>query len=152
MPMLRCCPAAGCRNWNARSEELIPAKREIVRDNTESEFNELNMRTRALLESRLAGLREQLGEMTELRGKNKGVVEYMMGKVRSEKEEFEAGLQRYYAVRSIFSLTNKLFGHLGLDNLRTLTQTTRDAMQEATFSKQLSDAMANFFATTRDRC
>ncbi|HNJ76094.1 MAG TPA: dynamin family protein [Azospira sp.] len=135
----------------ALSEELIPAKREIVRDNTESEFNELNMRTRALLESRLAGLREQLGEMTELRGKNKGVVEYMMGKVRSEKEEFEAGLQRYYAVRSIFSsLTNKLFGHLGLDNLRTLTQTTRDAMQEATFSKQLSDAMANFFATTRD--
>jgi hypothetical protein len=134
----------------ALSEELIPAKREIVRDNTESEFNELNMRTRALLESRLAGLREQLGELTELRGKNKGVVEYMMGKVRTEKEEFESGLQRYYAVRSIFStLTNKLFGHLGLDNLRTLTQTTREAMQEATFSKQLSEAMAHFFAETR---
>jgi hypothetical protein len=74
----------------------------------------------------------------------------MMGKVRTEKEEFESGLQRYYAVRSIFStLTNKLFGHLGLDNLRTLTQTTREAMQEATFSKQLSEAMAHFFAETR---
>ena len=44
----------------ALSEELIPAKQEIVRDTTESEFNELNMRTRGLLESRLAGLREQL--------------------------------------------------------------------------------------------
>ena len=43
---------------------------------------------------------------------NKGVVEYMMGKVRAEKDEFEAGLQRYYAVRSVFStLTNRLFGH-----------------------------------------
>ena len=135
----------------ALSEELIPAKQEIVRDSTESEFNELNMRTRALLESRLAGLREQLGELTELRGKNKGVVEYMMGKVRTEKEEFEVGLQRYYAVRSIFStLTNRLFGHLGLDNLRTLTQTTRDAMQEATFSKTLSDAMASFFSANRE--
>jgi hypothetical protein len=52
--------------------------------------------------------------VTELRGKNKGVVEYMMGKVRAEKEEFESGLQRYYAVRSVFStLTNNLFGHLG---------------------------------------
>jgi hypothetical protein len=40
----------------------------------------------------------------------------MMGKVRAEKDEFESGLQRYYAVRSVFStLTNNLFGHLGLD-------------------------------------
>jgi len=135
----------------ALSEELIPAKQEIVRDSTESEFNELNMRTRALLESRLAGLREQLGELSELRGKNKGVVEYMMGKVRAEKEEFEAGLQRYYAVRSVFStLTNRLFDHLGLDNLRALTQTTRDAMQEATFSRNLTAAMRYFFSSTRE--
>ncbi len=61
------------------------------------------MRVRGLLDSRLTGLREQLTELTELRGKNKGVVEYMMGKVRAEKDEFESGLQRYYAVRSVFS-------------------------------------------------
>ncbi|MFC5299865.1 dynamin family protein [Azospira restricta] len=135
----------------ALSEELIPAKQEIVRDDTENEFNELGLRARGLLESRLAGLREQLAELTELRGKNRGVVEYMMGKVRTEKEEFESGLQRYYAVRSIFStLTNKLFAHLGLDTLRALTQSTRESMLEATFSKQLSDAMANFFAVSRD--
>lgn len=134
----------------ALSEELIPAKQDIVRDNTEGEFNDIHLRARGLLESRLAGLREQLSELTELRGKNKGVVEYMMGKVRSEKEEFEAGLQHYYAVRSVFStLTNKLFGHLGLDALRSLTHETRDAMLEATFSKSLSDAMQGFFTVTR---
>jgi hypothetical protein len=45
----------------------------------------------------------------------------MMRKVREEKDEFEPGLQRYYAVRSVFSqLTNNLFGHLGLDALREL--------------------------------
>ena len=130
----------------ALSEELIPAKQEIVRDKTDAEFSDLYMRMRGLLESRLSGLREQLGELNELRGKNKGVVEYMMGKVRAEKEEFESGLQRYYAVRSVFSqLTNRLFAHLGLDALRTLTQTTREAMIDATFSKSLSDAMTNFF-------
>ena len=118
----------------ALAEELIPAKQEIVFENTEAEFSEINLRMRGLLESRLAGLREQLGELTELRGKNKGVVEYMMSKVRVEKEEFEAGLQRYYAVRSVFSqLTNRLFGHLGLDALRSLTTSTRDKMTEAAF-------------------
>jgi len=134
----------------ALSEELIPAKQEIVCDSTDAEFADLYMRMRGLLESRLAGLREQLSELSELRGKNKGVVEYMMGKVRTEKEEFEAGLQRYYAVRSVFSqLTNRLFGHLGLDALRLLTQTTREAMIEATFSTALSGAMRNFFSVSR---
>ncbi|MCP5228454.1 dynamin family protein [Accumulibacter sp.] len=134
----------------ALSEELIPAKQEIVRDNTDSEFADCYRSTRGLLESRLVGLREQLVELTELRGKNKGVVEYMMGKVRVEKEEFEAGLQRYYAVRSVFSqLTNNLFAHLGLDALRLLTNSTRETMVNATFSITFSGAMKHFFDVSR---
>ena len=135
---------------SALSEELIPAKQDIVRENTEADFIDEQRRVRALLESRLLGLREQLTELIELRGKNAGVVEYMMGKVRAEKEEFETGLQRYYAVRSVFStLTNNLFSHLGIDALRQLTQETRDTMLDATFSKTLSGAMSNFFQQTR---
>jgi len=136
---------------SALADDLIPARREIVRANAEAEFGELNMRMRGLLESRLGGLREQIAELTELRGKNKGVVEYMMGKVRAEKEEFESGLQRYYAVRSVFSQqTNNLFAHLGLDALRGLTQSTRATMVEATFSTTLSEAMSNFFRIARE--
>ncbi len=135
----------------ALSGELIPAKREIVCDSTESEFGDVSRRIRGLLDSRMSGLREQLTELTELRGKNKGVVEYMMGKVRSEKEEFESGLQRYYAVRSVFStLTNNLFAHLGLDRLRQLTGETRGVMLDATFSKSLSGAMRTFFVQARE--
>jgi hypothetical protein len=135
----------------ALSDELIPAKREIVCDSTDNEFGEVSRSVRGLLESRLAGLREQLTELTELRGKNKGVVEYMMGKVRSEKDEFESGLQRYYAVRSVFStLTNNLFGHLGLDVLRQLTHKTRESMLDANFSRTLTTAMTGFFASSHE--
>ncbi|KFB67924.1 dynamin family protein [Candidatus Accumulibacter vicinus] len=134
----------------ALSEELIPAKQEIVRDSIHVEFADCHQRTHSLLESRLAGLREQLGELADLRGKNKGVVEYMMGKVRGEKEEFESGLQRYYAVRSVFSqLSNKLFAHLGLDALRLLSTSTRDAMVTATFSSTLTNAIDRFFTVAR---
>ena len=133
------------------SQELIPAKQEIVFDNTDSEFSDINMRMRGLLETRLAGLREQLGEMNELRGKNKGVVEYMIGKVRIEKEEFEAGMKRYYALRSIFSQqSNELFALLGLDALKTLTENTREAMRKARFSTKISEAMKNLFVVSRD--
>ncbi len=134
----------------ALSGELIPAKREIVGDSVGQEFGDIAGRVRALLDSRVSGLRGQLGELRELRGKNRGVVEYMMGKIRTEKEEFEAGLQRYYAVRSVFStLSNKLFAHLGVDRLRQLTSETREAMLDATFSRTLSTAMRSFFVQVR---
>jgi len=134
----------------ALTAELIPAKQEIVCDNTESEAADLVARTRALLETRRGGVAEQLAELSDLRGKNQSVIEYMMRKVKSEKDEFERGLQRYYAVRSVFSqLTNNLYSHLGMDALREETRRTREAMLEARFSKNLRDAMRSYFRHVR---
>ena len=134
----------------ALTAELIPAKQDIVCDNTESEAADLIARTRALLETRRSGVAEQLGELSDLRGKNQSVIEYMMRKVKSEKDEFEKGLQRYYAVRSVFSqLTNNLYSHLGMDALREETRGTREAMLEARFTKNLRDAMRSFFRHVR---
>ena len=89
----------------ALAEGLLPAKQEIVREDILAESAEVAAATRSLLEARLAGLREQLQELTDLRGKNQSVIEYMMRKIRSEKEEFEQGLQKYYAVRTVFTDT-----------------------------------------------
>jgi hypothetical protein len=134
----------------ALSEDLLPTKREIVRDNTLGEVEDLTEHARGLLGARLAGLREQLEELADLRGKNQNVIEYMMRKIRSEKEEFEQGLQKYYAVRSVFSnLTNNLLAHLGMDALRDETRRTREAMLEAAFSRGLRDAMEGFFIRIR---
>ncbi|MDR2240685.1 MAG: dynamin family protein [Zoogloeaceae bacterium] len=135
----------------ALTEELIPAKQDIVCDNIESEADDLVLRARTLLQTRQHGIADQLAELTELRGKNQGVIEYMMRKVKVEKEEFERGLQRYYAVRSVFSqLTNSLYAYLGMDALREETRRTRDVMQQATFSKQLREAMKDFFRRVRE--
>ena len=134
----------------ALTAELIPAKQDIVRDNTEAEASDIVAATRALLESRRRGVAEQLAELSELRGKNQSVIAYMMRKVRSEKDEFERGLQRYYAVRSVFSqLTNNLYAHLGMDALRDETRRTREAMLEARFTKTLREAMSGFFTRVR---
>lgn len=134
----------------ALSEDLLPTKQQIVRDNTVGETADLVQQIRALLEARLVGVREQLRELTDLRGKNQNVIEYMMRKIRVEKDEFEQGLQKYYAVRSVFSnLTNNLLAHLGMDALRDETRRTREAMLESTFSKGLRGAMEGFFEHLR---
>lgn len=135
----------------ALTEDLLPTKQDIVRDDTLGETRDVARQTRVLLEARLSGLREQLQELTDLRGKNQSVIEYMMRKIRTEKDEFEQGLQKYYAVRSVFSdLTNSLFAHIGMDALRDETRRTREAMLDSSFTKGLRDAMESFFTHLRD--
>ena len=134
----------------ALAEDLLPTKQEIVREDTLAETAEVAAATRSLLEARLAGLREQLQELTDLRGKNQSVIEYMMRKIRSEKEEFEQGLQKYYAVRTVFTdLANNLFAHMGLDAVRDETRRTREAMLESSFTRGLRNAMQGYFRSLR---
>ena len=130
----------------ALSDELIPSKQEIVRDNTQSEIEDLLRSTKALLDARSASVHEQLGELQSLRGKNEDVVEHMMNKVKQDKEDFEKGLQRFQALRSVFSQqTNVLFTYLGMEALKTEVKGTRMAMVKSKFSKGIRDAMNNFF-------
>ncbi len=130
----------------ALSEELIPSKQEIVRDNTQSEVDDLIHSTQSILEARMANIHEQLEELKSLRGKNEDVIEHMMSKVKKDKEYFEKGLQRFQALRSVFSQqTNILFTHLGMESLKDEVKSTRMAMVNSRFTKGIREAMNNFF-------
>ncbi len=136
----------------ALSDELIPSKKEIVRDNTKNEIEDLIGNSNMILESRVTGVVEQLEELRGLRGKNEDVVEHMMNKVKVDKENFEKGLQRFQALRSVFSQqTNKLFTLLGMEALKVQVHTTRETMVNASFTKSIRDAMDNFFLDLKGR-
>ena len=130
----------------ALSDELIPSKQEIVRDNTQTELDDMIGATHAILEARQLGVAEQLDELDGLRGKNQDVIEHMMQKVKEDKENFERGLQRFQALRSVFSQqTNVLYRYLGMDALKTEVRNTRMTMEKARFTKGIRDAMTKFF-------
>lgn len=136
----------------ALSEELIPSKKDIVRDNTRHEIEDLIGNTMLILSARLQGLTEQLEGLRGLRGKNEDVVEHMMTKVKADKENFEKGLQRFQALRSIFSQqTNQLFTLLGMQALREKVMETRKTMTAANFTKTIRGAMNDFFAELKQR-
>ena len=136
----------------ALSDELIPSKKEIVRDNTKNEIDDLIGNSNMILESRVAGVVEQLEELRGLRGKNEDVVEHMMNKVKVDKENFEKGLQRFQALRSVFSQqTNKLFTLLGMEALKLKVHTTRETMVSANFTKTIREAMDGFFDDLKGR-
>jgi hypothetical protein len=136
----------------ALSDELIPSKKEIVRDNTQNEIEDLIANSHLILDARISGINDQLLELRGLRGKNEDVVEHMMNKVKVDKESFEKGLQRFQALRSIFSQhTNRLFTLLGMEALKTHVHSTRKTMQDASFTKTIRVAMDNFFSELKTR-
>ena len=116
---------------DALSRKLIPAKRDIVGAATQAEVRALAAGVRAILERAAGGIAEQLAELRALRGKNQDVVEHMMERVREEKELFERGLQRFTALRTVFTQqTNELFDVIGLEALRANAGRTRRGIEE----------------------
>ncbi|HSS70357.1 MAG TPA: dynamin family protein [Casimicrobiaceae bacterium] len=134
----------------ALSKELIPAKRDIVGAATRGEIRALALTVRAILDSRTAGIREQLGELRGLRGKNQDVVEHMMERIKQEKELFERGMQRYTALRNVFTQhTTRLYEAIGLEALRETAGETRRRIEDSPFTKGVRTAMSDFFAAIR---
>ncbi|MDR2000522.1 MAG: dynamin family protein, partial [Zoogloeaceae bacterium] len=132
---------------DALAEGLLPAKQDIVARSTAAEARQLAGESEKLLATRRAALREQLDELTTLRGKNEDMVAQLATRAKWEKEGYEKKLREYYAVRSVYSrLSATLFLHLGLDALRTHARHVRDSMRRARFTPQLLSAMGELFA------
>ncbi|MFC3108547.1 dynamin family protein [Undibacterium arcticum] len=134
----------------ALSDELIPAKKDIIRTQLAADIGELTASKQALMASRTRNVVEQLFELKSLRGKNNNVVEHMMKRIEIEKKEFDGSLIKLQGTRSVFArLSTEVFTSLGMDILKEDIRKTRDAMNKSTFSTGLRDAVRQFFAQSR---
>ena len=134
----------------ALSKELIPAKRDIVGTATRTEIRALAASVRTILDARSVGIQEQLAELRGLRGKNQDVVEHMMERIRQEKDVFERGMQRYTALRTVFTQhTTALYESIGLERLRESAGDTRRRIEASPFTRGVRTAMGDFFAAIR---
>jgi hypothetical protein len=140
---------------DALAKEIVPAKREIVRDNIVGDMNDVIRAVRLITLQRLKNAHEHMEEIAGLNEKNIDVIEHMMQKVKLDKDVFEKSLQRFHATRSIFSQqTNVLYTHLNIKSLDTLIAETKKNMEIGLTTAGLREAMENFFSqahTTMER-
>lgn len=130
----------------ALSDELIPAKRDIIRSQLSNDINELTASKQTLLSSRMRNVVEQLMELKSLRGKNKNIIEHMMRRIDMEKNEFDGSLVKLQGTRSVFSrLSTEVFTHLGMGILKEDVRKTREAMEKSKFSAGFREAVKDFF-------
>jgi predicted GTPase len=130
----------------ALSQELIPAKRDIVCEQFSAEIAEILAAAQSMLASRGRNVVEQLVELKSLRGKNQNIIEHMMKRVDAEKKEFDNSLIKLQGTRAVFTrLSTEVFTSLGMDILKEEIRNTRNAMENSKFSIGLRQAVKEFF-------
>ncbi len=133
----------------ALSNNLVPRRREIMRESTQSDLGTIFARTQSILEARLKGFDDQRHELITLRGKNIGIVAQMVGKARAEKTRFERGLAKFQALRSVYTKhANNVFAQLGSEALNEDARLTMLEVRKSRFSTGVRTAMIGYF----DRC
>jgi hypothetical protein len=130
----------------ALTQELIPCKQALVSESAQASVEDVVVKTTELLETRLASIQDQVDELLGLRGKNRDVIQHMMIKANEDKQQFDRGLQQFYALRNVLKIKiATLRQQLGMKALREEVRSTRKAMEKSHFSVGLRDAMKLFF-------
>lgn len=131
-------------------DELIPAKKDIVRKQLREELQALSVAQMALVNARSRGIVEQLHELKSLRGKNQTVIAHMMRRIDVEKKEFDTSLFKLQATRAVFTrLSTELYTSIGMDIVRDDIDLVREQMQRSRFFTGVREAVRNYFERIR---
>ncbi len=131
---------------SALFNELIPAKKDIIRKQLSGEVQTIASAQLAIVSGRARGVLEQLHELKGLRGKNQSVVAHMMRRIDVEKKEFDSSLFKLQGTRAVFTrLSTELYTSLGMDVVRRDIDKVRETMANSRFSTGLRDAVRDYF-------
>jgi prefoldin subunit 5 len=130
--------------------ELIPAKKDIIRKQLSDDMAQLVGAQHAMLNARIRDIVEQLHELKSLRGKNQSVVAHMMRRIDIEKKEFDGSLSTLAGTRSVFArLSTALYSSLGMDTVQGEINAVRDGMQASRFATGMRGPVKVFFDQVR---
>lgn len=131
---------------SALFNELIPARKDIIRRRLGDELAALSGAQCSALSAKTRGVVEQLLELKGLRGKNQTVIAHMARRVDVEKKEFDESLFKLQATRAVFTrLSTELYSSLGMGVLRDSLIEARAGMQSSRFTTGLRDAIGGYF-------
>jgi hypothetical protein len=130
---------------------LVPAKQQIVRDQTVAQVERVAGEARATLSARERGVIEQLYELRGLQGKNHSSVERMTRRALAEQREFEDVVRKIVAARVVLQkLSDKLFDPLRVTALRAQVVQTRTSMKRSYLSTAITGAVREYFVNVRE--
>jgi hypothetical protein len=133
------------------SEDVLPAKQHLVRENIISRIGSMVESTKGLLIQRLEEVQSQLDELRSLSGKSADVLMETMQKLRTEQGIYQKDVENFQTSRHVLKRQLiSLVESLGLDTMDHLIAKTRSEMVDSWTTMGLKQGMKTFFDGTRD--
>jgi len=133
------------------SEDVLPAKQHLVRENIISRMGSMVETTKGVLTQRLQEVQSQLNELRSLSGKSADVLMETMQKLRTEQGIYQKDVENFQTSRHVLKRQLiSLVESLGLDNLDHLIAKTRSEMVDSWTTLGLKQGMKTFFDGSRD--
>ncbi len=128
------------------SNEILPNRQLIVRDNVVSEIGAMAMDSRNLVSSRLESARKQLRELEGLSGKNENVIQHLMKKTRDEQVAYHKSVESFQGNKRLFTEQHKnLLNLLSVTELDKHVTQTRRSMTNSWTTMGMKQGMKSFF-------
>lgn len=131
---------------HAIADRLVPEKREIVVAKVRDTLGTIIDTAGNILNNRLKDAEAHISELKQISSKNTDVISHIMLKVQTEKSSLESDMQRYHALRSVYSKeTARLARILSEERLEKLIVGTKHNMSRCATSMTLQKIIANYF-------
>jgi hypothetical protein len=82
------------------ANEMLAARQQILLDAVEGDVGQLIEGNRALVAQQLSNVKQQLGELEELRDKSEDVIQHLLEKTRGEQAQYLESVARFQASRA----------------------------------------------------
>jgi predicted nuclease with TOPRIM domain len=128
------------------SEDILPKKQEIVRDNLVGKIGSMVKTTKSILSDRYENNQEQLRELREMSGKNADVLMESMKKLRAEQSVYQKDVENFQTSRQV--LKRQLIAlseAISLEALDRLIGKTREVMVDSWTTGGMKKGMKTFF-------
>jgi len=133
------------------SDDVLPAKQHLVRENIVSRIGSMVETTRGVLVERHEAVHQQLEELRSLSGKSADVLMETMQKLRTEQGIYQKDVENFQTSRHVLKRQLvSLIEALGLDSLDQLIAKTRTEMVDSWTTHGLRSGMKGFFENARD--
>jgi len=135
----------------ALSDDVLPAKQHLVRENIVSRIGTMVESTKGVLDERLSSINQQLDELRSLSGKSADVLMGTMQKLRTEQSIYQKDVENFQTSRHVLKRQLiSLIQALGLDELDHTIATTRSSMVDSWTTAGMKNGMKTFFDSARD--
>jgi hypothetical protein len=128
------------------SDDIIPARRELLRERVIHDIGSMVETTSAMIEARLAAVTGQIEELQALGGENNEAIQDLVTRLRDEKHAYDLTLISFQNTRAVLSdHIRVLLDYLSVEAFDDLADRTRQGMSESWTTSGLREAMKSLF-------